>query len=120
MIDRVYMAASVPRYLRQTKLGYLPVDSIIGTHFTKSLQGANLVFDVIMLPVPQFQRMRMNVGSQFVAAPTPSPGGAAFSPVFVLANAKQVVVPPDEPDPKTFAKNYFLKEFGLLTPPDTA
>lgn len=92
------------------------MDVVIGTHYTKGTLGSNLVYDVIMLPVRQFQRMRLTVGVQYVAAPTPRPGGDSFSPVFVLADTKQIIVPPDELSPKAFAKDYFLKEFGLLSP----
>ncbi len=110
-----YMAASVPRFLRQTRLGYLPLQCVIGSRLVKGDGGANLFFDIVMLPVNEFQRMRTNVGLQHVIAPALK-AGPTFSPGFVLADAKQVIVPPDEPDPEGFARSHFLKLFGLSEP----
>ena len=109
------MAASVPRFLRQTRLGYLPLNCIIGSHTTQGAGGSNLFFDLIMLPVPEFTRMRSNVGLQHVIAPALK-AGPSFTPSFVLSNTREVVVPEDEPDPEAFAKNYFLVAFGLIKP----
>lgn len=109
------MAASVPRFIRQTRLGYLPLDCIIGSRLTKGDGGASLVFDIVMLPVLEFQRMRTNVGLQQVVSPALN-AGTGFNPVFMLADSKQVVVPEGEPDPKAYAKSHFLALFGLLSP----
>jgi hypothetical protein len=111
-----YMAASVPRFLRQTKLSYLPPSTIIGSRLIQGDGGANLIFDIIMLPAFEFQRMKSHVGLQHVLAPTPQPGGSSFSPAFVLNDAKQVTVPTGEPDPAHYARQYFLIQFGLLQP----
>jgi hypothetical protein len=110
-----YIAASVPRFLRQTKLAYLPPEKIIGTHYTECSQGGKLVYDVIMLSPQQFSRMKAGIGMQLAPAPTPTPlpnNGALF-PGFVVSDAKRLVVPETEPDPESFARAYFLKEFGL-------
>ena len=107
------MAASVPRFLRQNRLAYLPLTCVIGSRLTQGDKGASLAFDIIMLPAPQFERMKSNVGLQHVIAPTPSPL-PGVNHGFVLADTKYVVVPEGEPDPETFAKNHFLKVFGLV------
>lgn len=114
MSSRVYMAASVPRFLRTTKLAYLPLQCIIGSRVQQGANGNHLIFDVIMLPVALFQRMKMNVGLQHVVTPVPVPGGeGSFNPCFVLQDAKQVIVPEDEGDPEGFAKAYFRGVFKL-------
>ncbi|HEV7454003.1 MAG TPA: hypothetical protein VGO07_01970 [Candidatus Saccharimonadales bacterium] len=104
----------MPRFLRTARLSYLPTHSIIGSRYIKGADGGNLIFDIVMLPVEQFQRMRSNVGLQHVAAPALKLG-PQLAPSFVLADAKEVIVPCDEPDPENFAKNYFMKAFGLIT-----
>jgi hypothetical protein len=109
------MAASVPRFLRQTKLGYLPLKCIVGSRLLRGDGGANLYFDIIMLPVPEFVRMRTNVGLQHVLAPALK-AGPTFNPGYVLADTKQVIVPENEPDPEAYAKSHFLTMFGLLAP----
>lgn len=109
---RHYMAASVSRYMRQTKLGYVSPRYIIGSRVTKGDGGANLYFDVVMLPPPQFQNMRTSLGARQVYAPSISAEGN-FQPGIVLTDIKRVTVPEGEPDPESWAKNYFMKEFGL-------
>ena len=114
MTAQTYMAAPVPRSIRQTRLGHLPLDCVIGTRATKADNGANIIFDIIMLPVPAFQRMRMNVGMQQVVAPTLNMGSAAGGG-YVLIDVKQITTPADEPDPQAFATAYFLKAFGATS-----
>jgi hypothetical protein len=109
---KTYMAASVPRSIRQSRLGYVPLQCILGSRYVKGGDGSNLVYDIVMLPAPEFQRMRMNVGLQNVITPGPKIG-PNFQPVYVLADAKHVTVPADEPDPENYAKDYFKKIFGL-------
>lgn len=113
--SRTYMAASVPRFLRQTRLGYLPLSCIIGSRLLVGDGGSNLIFDIVMLPVQEFQRMRTNVGVQHVVEPSLK-AGPSFNPVFVLADSKTFVVPEGVRDPEALAKNHFLNLFGLLTP----
>jgi hypothetical protein len=107
------MAAPVPRFLRQTRLNYLPSHCVIGSYLVESKGGANLYFDIIMLPAQQFQHMKSNVGLQQIMAPNPSPL-PGLNPSFVVNDVRQVVVPADEPNPEAYAKNYFLVEFGLI------
>lgn len=44
--------------------------------------------------------------------------GATFTPGFVFSDAKEVTVPADEQDPESYAKAYFLAQFGLCAPSD--
>ena len=115
MATSVYYAASVPRFLRETRLGYLPLNCVIGSKITRGAAGSNLVFDIVMLQDQQFQRMRQNVGLQHVASPALQMGGG-FSPGFVLADAKKIVVPAGEADPQGYARQYFMVQFGLTKP----
>jgi hypothetical protein len=114
---KTYMAGSVPRFLRQSKLSHLPYASVIGSHAIRADNGSSLYFDIIMLPLPEFQRMRSYVGLQHVNTPVLQPAGD-LKPSFVITNAKQVTAPADEPNPEEYAKNYFLLEFGLIKPED--
>ena len=111
--SRKYMAASVPRNIRQTRLGYLPPACVIGTRILKGNGGANLYYDVVMLPEPEFVRMKSSVGLQVTQAPTM---GGALNSAFTLADTKHVLVPEEEADPAGYAKNHFITAFGLATP----
>ena len=109
---RKFMAAPVPRFIRQAKLGYLPMNTVIGGYLIKGDGGANMVMDVVMLPVQQFQRMRSNVGLQHVATPGLQ-AGPGLMPSFMLKDVKEVTVPEAEPDAEAWAKAYFIREFKL-------
>ena len=109
-----YMAAPVPRFLRFSRLAYLPPSCVIGSRLTRGDAGNNLYFDIIMLPVNEFTRMKSNVGLQHIIAPALK-AGPTFNPGFVLSETREVVVPDDEPDPEVYAKKYFLGIFGVTT-----
>jgi hypothetical protein len=104
MPPKKYRAASVPRFLRISRLAYLPPQSIIGSHSIPGENGARVVFDVVMLPVEEFQRMRAHIGLQVM-------------PTAALNDMKELAVPPEESDAEVFARNYFQLEFGLKEPP---
>ncbi len=107
-----YMASPVPRNIRQTKLGHLPLQCVIGTRSPKTDDGSFFVLDIIMLPAPEFHRMKLHAGLQHVLTPTLSPGGNAVGSNYVLTNVKKVTVPPTEDDPELFAKLHFLEVFN--------
>ena len=110
---RKYMAASVPRSLRQTRLSYLPQSCLIGSRFLRGDSGDNLVYDIVMLPVKDFQRMRANVGLQHVFAPALRPS-SEITPAYIPQDIKEVVVPAGEADPLGYAKSVFAVLFGLV------
>jgi len=110
---RKYLAAPVPRNIRQKRLGHLPLDCVIGFRATKDDSGFNIIFDFIMLPVQEFHRVKLLTGLQYSPNPAPSPGGSAVGSGYVLSNVKSITVPESEPSPKDFAKAYFIKEFGI-------
>jgi hypothetical protein len=107
-----FQAAPVPRFIRQAKLSYLPMNVVIGSYLIKGDGGSNIVMDVIMLPAQQFQRMRTNVGLQHVATPTLQ-AGPGLMPSFMLKDVKEITVPEGEPDAEGYAKAYFVREFKL-------
>jgi DnaJ domain len=106
-----YMAASIPRFIRIARLGYLRLDSIIGSWFIAKENDLNYVFDVIMLPERQFLRARLYLGVPDSASPSLSRGG--FLPAYIPKDVKTIIVPPDEPYPEVYAKNHFIEAFGL-------
>lgn len=112
---RKYLAGWVPRFMRQTKLGHLPLDAVICSQTVQREDGQNVYMDMIMLPVQEFQRMQGYIGLQHVASPVYSIG-KSFDPVFSIKDIKQITVPEDELDPRTYAREYFLAAFGVLKP----
>jgi len=116
---RKYMAGSVPRSLRLTRSGLFPPNCIIGSIVMKGASNrkgeatTNIIRDVVMMPLQAFARMKTNIGVNLVLSPALKMGGADFAPGYVFTDIREFVVPADEPDPDTFAKNYFLKKFGL-------
>lgn len=112
-MPRVFLAASVPRHIRQSRLSYLPLSCVIGSRVYQT-DGGGVAFDVIMLPPQQFQRMQAYISLQHVIAPMPEMSGS-HQPVYTLRDTKQVSVPDGEADAEGFARAYFLKEFGFST-----
>ncbi|MBY0429354.1 MAG: hypothetical protein K2Q32_09070 [Alphaproteobacteria bacterium] len=107
-----FMAASVPRSLRQQRLGHIPFSCVIGSKHQRGKDGGNLVFDIIMLPEPEFVRMKSNVGIRQVVGPA-FKADASFQPGFVMQDTRTVVAPADAIDQEAYAKHHFIKEFGL-------
>lgn len=110
--SRRYMAGSVPRSLRQSRLGHIPFSSVIGSKHQRGKYGGNLVFDIIMLPEPEFVRMKGTVGVRQVVGPA-FKADASFQPGFVIQDQRFVVVPEDALDQEAYARTHFIKEFGL-------
>ena len=107
-----YFAASVPRYIRNARLFYLSRDAIIGSRLVKNNSGG-LVYDIIMLPEPEFMRAKLYlslaVGQTSSLELTMSKITPAYSPV----DTKFLRLPLDEPDPYRRARAYFVAQFGL-------
>jgi hypothetical protein len=106
-----FQAASIPRFLRTTQLGYLQLNAIVGSRLVQS-NGGGGVYDIVMLPAQLFQRMRSNLGIMHIISPTPKPG-AAFTPSFVPMDVREVSIPDDCPDPAAAARAHFIHLFGL-------
>jgi hypothetical protein len=111
VMPRKYMAASIPRSIRTARLGYLPVQTIIGRHFTQKENDINLIFDVVMLPEEQFIRAKAYLAMPEALGAHLQYG--KFSPAYTPRDTKEIIVPPGEANPEKFARDYFVKEFGL-------
>lgn len=109
---RTYMAASVPRAVRQSRLGYLPLNCVIGTKYIRGNDGQNFIFDIIMLPARDFQKMRMYIGLQHIVTPELTMGGS-YQSSFAIGDARAVTVEPGEGDPADIAGKYFKAMFGV-------
>ncbi len=106
-----FMAASVPRYIRNKRLFYLGSNTVIGSRLVKSGGSVGLIYDVIMLPEREFKRARLNLGIE--ASGSPALEMTNLTPAYIPIDTKEIIVPPGEADPASFAKAYFLNAFGL-------
>ncbi|MDR3425137.1 MAG: DnaJ domain-containing protein [Alphaproteobacteria bacterium] len=109
--SKIYMAASIPRSIRAARLGYLPLQAIIGCRFIKKENDLNLVFDIVMLPEDQFLRAKFYLSVPDMMGADLHSG--RFMPPYILRDIKEIIVPADEADPEKYAKAYFKKEFRL-------
>jgi hypothetical protein len=109
--ERKYVAVAIPRSIRVARLGYLPLQTIIGSFAIVKENDLNLVFDVIMLPIAQYRHAKAHL-----AAPT-TPGISLqygkFDPPYIPHNVKEFTAPPDALDSESAARDYFKKLFGL-------
>lgn len=106
-----FMAASVPRFIRNSRLFYLPRHAIIGSRLVRPAGSAGMVYDVIMLPEIEFRRLRLYLGTETAAMP--ELGLSKLTPAYIPIDTKEVFVPAGETDPWHYARDYFVKEFGL-------
>lgn len=109
---RHFIASVVPRFIRTTRLGYIPMKNVIGSRLVGDGVNSTIIYDIIMLPESEFARARMHAGMQHVIAPTPHRGETM--PVgAVPSDVRHVIVPEDEADPEGYAKTYFREQYGL-------
>ena len=106
-----YMAASVPRYIRNKRLFYLGRDAVIGSKLVKSEGSVGLLYDIIMLPEREFLRARLNLGIE--ASGSPALEMSNLTPAYIPIDTKEVLVPPTETNPHEYAKTHFQKKYGL-------
>ncbi len=113
---RHFIASVVPRFIRTTRLGYIPMKYVIGSRLVGDGVNSTIIYDIIMLPESEFPRARMSAGMPHVVAPAPHIGETL--PVgTVPSDVRHVTVPEAEPDPEGYAKSYFREQYGLLSPP---
>jgi hypothetical protein len=108
---KTYLAASVPRFIRMKRLGYLPSRSVVGCWYTKDLNDNHFIFDVIMLPPELFLRAKGYLAVPETAAPALQM--VKFDLPYVLKGIRELVVPHEQADPELFARDYFRNEFHL-------
>ncbi len=112
-----YMAFSVPRYIRLSRLYYLALHAIIGSRAVRCSGGRLLVYDVIMLPEMDFRRAKLNLGIEGHGSPELSM--TRLVPAYIPIDTKTVIVPKEEKNASRYAKDYFMEEFRLKPIEDT-
>jgi len=106
-----YMAAFIPRYMRTLRLPHLPLNVIIGSKMLNAHKGQGMIYDAVMLPELDFQRMKLYLSGQVSGTITLERG--PVQPAYIPQGVAEITIPPNEQDPETFARLYFLEEFGL-------
>lgn len=115
MASKTYIAFAIPRFIRSSRLPYIPMSHVIGSRLVGDGKNATIIYDVVMLPEPEFARARMNAGMQHIITPAPHRG--EVMPVGVIpTDIKKVVVPSDEEDAFAYAKDYFIKAYHINAP----
>jgi len=107
----IFVAASIPRSMRTTRLSHLPLNVVIGSWAIENDEDMNVVYDVIMLPESEFRRSQIRLGDAHLANPSLSRGNmnTAYSP----RDMRKVTVPEGEADPARWAARYFAPLFSL-------
>jgi hypothetical protein len=104
-----YLAASIPRNVRMSKLNHVPNSAVIGCWHVRDERGGFQVFDVVMLPEDEFNHAKNHMATITPMSMSPKASGAApvtFSP----RDTKEFDAPNAEA-----ASAYFKKEFKLTT-----
>lgn len=107
-----FFAASVPRYIRNSRLFYLPRAAIIGSRLVQNKSGG-LVYDIIMLPESEFIRAKLLLSLVNAQSNSVDLTMSKITPAYNPVDAKNVTIPPQERDPYNFARDYFMREFKL-------
>lgn len=113
-----FFAASVPRYIRNSRLFYLPRAAIIGSRLVQNKSGG-LVYDIIMLPESEFIRAKLLLSLVNAQSNSVDLTMSKITPAYNPVDAKNVTIPPHERDPYNFARDYFIREFKLERLADT-
>jgi len=106
-----FVAASIPRYIRNSRLFYLHRGAIIGSRLHKHGDSVGMLYDIVMLTEREFQRARLYLGMEGFGSPQLSM--SKLTPAYISKDAKAFSVPLTDPHPERTAAAYFLKEFGL-------
>jgi hypothetical protein len=106
-----YMAASVPRNIRMSRLYYLPPECVIGSWHTRNRDGSYISFDILMLREREFNRARIHLSVPNVTDPVLTRGG--FSPTYIVKDVREITIPAGTYDPAAYARAHFMKEFKL-------
>ncbi len=105
-----YIAAYIPRYMRTSRLWYLPPHAIIGSKQVGDAVGANAIYDVIMLPEKEYMRARLYLGAQNMGNNELRRG--AWTPAFVPQFVREIDVRLTTKNPRSHARRYFQQAFG--------
>jgi hypothetical protein len=107
----LYVAASIPRFIRNTRLAHLRLGSIIGSWAIENPHSMNIVYDVVMLPADEFAR-----AMTYLAVPamtSPALRRENFNGAYSPKDIKQMVVDGTDPEARQIAVRHFVQEFKL-------
>jgi len=98
--QRIFIAASVPRSIRQKRLSYIRLDDVIA-----SVRRGDMYYDIIIFNPLTFDRARKYMA--YVNQGMPSLEKSADQFVYIPQEVHKVVVPQDEQNPYGYALRYF-------------
>lgn len=110
-----YLAASIPRYIRNARLSYLSIHAVIGSRLIRHKGSQGLVYDVIMLPEQEFMRARLYLSLAQGQTSSLELTMSKLTPAYTPMDTKAVVAPGAERAAWEFARAHFLKAFGFET-----
>ena len=108
---RRYLAGSVPRSLRASRLSYLPLDAVIGSWSIENPRDLNQTFDVIMLPELDFRRAQYRLAEGQLSTPALQRG--TLQVAYSIKDIRVVAVPADISDPYRHALGQLAQLFDL-------
>ncbi len=108
-----FWAASVPRYIRNARLPYLGRDAVIGSRLYQTKSGQSLVYDIILLPEPEFMRAKLMLSLTAGQNSSLELTMSKMTPAYMPMDSKFLQVPAGQSNPWHFAREHFLQAFGL-------
>lgn len=108
-----FCAASVPRSIRNARLPHLGRDAVIGSWMFQTRSGQNLVYDIIMLPEPEFMRAKLILSLAAGQSSSLELTMSKLTPAYRPMDTKQLLVPAGQARPWHFARTHFRQAFGL-------
>lgn len=114
-----FMAASIPRYIRNARLPHVGTHAVIGSRLIRTRMGQGLVYDVLMLPEQEFIRAKLYLSLTQGQNSSLELTMSKLTPAYTPMDTKIVIVPFAEMNPYEYARKYFLKEFKLEAQDDS-
>ncbi len=108
-----FCAASVPRYIRNARLPHLGRDAVIGSRMFQTKSGQSLVYDIIMLPEPEFMRAKLLLSLTAGQNSSYELTMSKMTPAYMPRDTKMLLVAAGQVNPWHFARAHFLQAFGL-------
>lgn len=108
-----FISAAIPRAMRQKRLWYFGLRSVIGSIEANTSYHGPTYFDVMMFTPTQYERARTYLSTQNPGMPGLDRGGDNF--VYIPQHVYAVEVPANEQHPEQYAKAYFREVWNLKT-----
>lgn len=108
-----FCAASVPRYIRNSRLPHLGRDAVIGSRLFQTKSGQSLVYDIIMLPEPDFMRAKLLLSLTAGQNSSYELSMSKMTPAYMPMDTKVLLVTVGQTNPWHFARAHFRQAFGL-------